>query len=293
MRILRQTVDIWAVLLIVSTGAIQLACYLLATDSWVRTLVMLSLVPACASIVAYNHNHIHLNTFTIAPLNRLLEIVIFLQTGNSPYASTLNHVLGHHATYLRPERDTLNWRRADGAAMTRVEYGIKRALSHYPSCFQIGRETRSLFYRRFLVYLAICLAILTTLVAYKPLAALQLYIVPMALMLFVLKWGAYPHHTGLPVSGDETASRTHTGSFYNWITWNSGYHAAHHFSQALHWSRLPEYHRSQIATRVPRALQGPGWGEASTERVLATPYAEGRSLLSRLAERRTTDEPCD
>ena len=272
MRLLRNPLDGWAVLLIVSTAALQFSPYLVADSPWTRGLVTLLLIAPCISIVSYNHNHIHLNTFTAAPLNRLLELVMFFQTGNSPYASTLKHVLGHHATYLQPERDTLNCRRADGSPMSRNEYGLKKALSHYPSCFRIGRASGSLFYRRFQILLGVCIVTLLVLLASKPLAALQLYVLPMALMLFVLKWGAYPHHTGLPTDDDAAASRTHTGGFYNWLTWNAGYHAAHHFKQALHWSRLPEYHRTELAAKIPQVLQGRGWGEASVERTLRAPH---------------------
>jgi fatty acid desaturase len=39
---------------------------------------------------------------------------------------------------------------------------------------------------------------------------------------------------------------------YNLVTFNSGYHTAHH--AGLHWSRLPEFHR-QLRDRIPAELR--------------------------------------
>lgn len=252
--------DAWAVALIVATFAGQLALYLFVDD--VRWLVagMVGLLPFCTSVVAYNHNHMHVRTFTSPLLNRLLELLIFFETGSSPFSGTLNHIVGHHASYDKPELDTLNWRRRDGQMMGRHEFAFRTALWHYPSCFVLGKDNPR-FRQSFIIYLVLGLGGLGAMLAYRPVPALVAFVVPMALMLYVLKWAAYAHHSGLPYGDDYTASRTHTGRFYNWATWNAGYHAAHHFKQALHWTLLPEYHERELAAQIPAELQGPGWGE--------------------------------
>ncbi|HEV2852180.1 MAG TPA: fatty acid desaturase [Thermoanaerobaculia bacterium] len=38
------------------------------------------------------------------------------------------------------------------------------------------------------------------------------------------------------------------------MTFNSGYHTAHHVKPGLHWSRLPEFHR-QLRDRIPAELR--------------------------------------
>jgi fatty acid desaturase len=252
--------DAWAVLLIVATFAGQLALYLFVDNVWWLVAGAFALVPFCLSVVAYNHNHMHVRTFTNQPLNRLLELLIFLETGSSPFSGTLNHIVGHHASYDQPELDTLNWRRRDGSTMGRHEFAIRCLLWHYPSCFVLGRKNPRLM-TEFLVYLALGGACLAGLLVYRPIPALIVFVAPMLLMLYALKWSAYAHHSDLPYGDDYTASRTHTGQFYNWFTWNAGYHAAHHFKQALHWTLLPEYHQGTLASKIPAELQGPGWGE--------------------------------
>lgn len=252
--------DAWAVLLIVATFVAQMALYLFVDSVGWLVAGTLALVPFCLSVVAYNHNHMHVRTFANQPLNRLLELLIFLQTGSSPFSGTLNHIVGHHASYDKPELDTLNWRRRDGSAMGRHEFAIRCMLWHYPSCFVLGRKNPRLM-TQFLVYLALGGACLAGLLIYRPIPALIVFVAPMLLMLYALKWSAHAHHSGLPYGDDYTASRTHTGRFYNWFTWNAGYHAAHHFKQALHWTLLPEYHQGTLASKIPAELQGPGWGE--------------------------------
>jgi len=252
--------DAWAAALITAIFAGQLGLYLFVDRVWLLVAGTVVLLPFCTSVVAYNHNHMHVRTFTNQPLNRILELLIFFETGSSPFSGTLNHIVGHHASYDKPELDTLNWRRRDGSQMGRHEFAFKTALGHYPSCFTLGK-TNPRFFQAFLVYLVLGLGFVGALVAYRPVPGLITFVVPMLLMLYILKWAAYAHHSGLPYGDDYTASRTHTGRFYNWATWNAGYHAAHHFKQALHWTLLPEYHAQELAAKIPAELQGDGWGE--------------------------------
>jgi fatty acid desaturase len=268
-KILCYPVDAWAVLLVLSILAAQISIYLFVSSPWLALLATVGLFPFCMSVLAYNHNHMHKRTFGYRPLNRLFEMVIFFQTGSSPFSGTLNHVLGHHATYLQPELDTLNWKRRDGSTMSKHEFALKKALWHYPSCFVYGRrkQNKSLFVL-FLVYLVVCLAILAALVAYRPVPGLIAFVLPIVAMLYTLKMGAYNHHSGLAQDDHYTASRTNTSRFYNWATWNAGYHAAHHFKQALHWSELPAYHAT-LAPKIPAELQGEHWGEDALRRKTA------------------------
>jgi fatty acid desaturase len=252
--------DVWAVVLIIATFAGQLGLYLFVDSAGWRVAGVVGLLPCCASVVAYNHNHMHVRTFTSPLLNRLLELVIFFETGSSPFSGTLNHIVGHHASYNTPALDTLSWRRRDGSMMGRHEFALRTALGHYPSCFVLGKN-HPRFRRAFLGYLVLGLGVLGALIAYRPVPALIVFVGPMAVMLYVLKWAAYAHHSGLPCGDDYTASRTHTGRFYNRVTWNAGYHAAHHVKQALHWTLLPEYHARDLAAKIPAELQGNGWGE--------------------------------
>ena len=45
-------------------------------------------------------------------------------------------------------------------------------------------------------------------------------------------------------------SRNITGRFINWLFLNNGLHTAHHLRPAMHWSRLAEFHRLQVAPHM-------------------------------------------
>lgn len=255
--LLKYRVDIWPVLLIVATFAAQASVYLWVDHvGWV-ILAELPLFVCCMSVLAFNHNHIHCHTFKQGWLNRILELMMFFQTGISPFSSTINHILGHHANYFDPSTDTLNWKRPDGSVKTRRQFSIEHALNHYPSCFKFGPQ-KPVIFAKFRFYLVISIVLLALVVIYKPANALVLFVIPMVLLQYMLKWAAYPHHSGVEIGNDFTASRTNIGAIYNKFTWNAGYHLAHHVKQAHHWSLLPELHQS-IADKVPAQLVADDW----------------------------------
>lgn len=248
-RFLNHKIDAWPALLIISTFVLLAVLFLWGTNIYLLIFASILLVPARLSILAYGHNHIHSATFRSPALNRILELMMFLQTGVTPFSSTLNHIYGHHIEYPDPEHDNLSWIRADGRAMGAHEFAFRKMLSHYPSCVKFGQSRRKIL-RQFYTYLALSLLIISTLFIWKPVATLILFIIPMALMLYILKLSASNHHRGLDYDGKYTGTRTRTGRFYNRFTWNAGYHMAHHVKMGLHWSKLPAFHAS-IAHRIP------------------------------------------
>jgi fatty acid desaturase len=65
------------------------------------------------------------------------------------------------------------------------------------------------------------------------------------------------------------------GTLYNWTWMNNGYHAEHHYRPKIHWTKMPELHRT-IATEQ----------KAAAVRVISWPHALG-FLAARPLDRRT------
>ena len=107
--------------------------------------------------------------------------------------------------------------------------------------------------REFLLYSALTLAFVAALVAYKPGAAVFLFILPMVTGLLLTSWVTYDHHAGLETENVFAASYSNVGRVYNLLTGNLGYHAAHHYQQGVHWSKLPQLHE-QIKHQIPPEL---------------------------------------
>ena len=92
-----------------------------------------------------------------------------------------------------------------------------------------------------------------TLIWLAPKQALIIFVLPMPIMLIGLLDNTYQQHQGLDMSGDHCASRNTTSRLYNLISWNLGYHTAHHMHPGVHWSKLPELHET-IRHRIPAHL---------------------------------------
>ena len=252
-KLYRYREDIMPSLIVLGVFAIQLYTFFHIQSLWTVAAVMLGLLSFSAMPGSISHNHHHVPTFRSAWLNRPYEMLLFLETGVLPFAWTLHHNLGHHKDYLDQEKDPANWRLPDGRVMSRVRYDVVGALRIYPEIFRIGRDFPVLF-RRFKVWSIVALALLGTFVLLDPVKALLLFIAPIPVMYLGLMDNTYMQHSDLDTSSELTASRNTTSRLYNFISWNLGYHTAHHMKPNVHWSRLPGVH-ARLAWQIPDGVK--------------------------------------
>lgn len=248
----RQKADVLPSLIVLAVLSIQLVAVALVDD--VSTLLAiatgLTLFSACPGSIS--HNHHHYPTFRRQWQNRIYEVMLFLETGVPPFAWTLHHNLGHHKHYLDPELDPSAWLNKDGSVMNRVKYDLYNAWRVYPEVIRIGKQRPKLL-KRFYLWSAVSLSVLALLMFWKPVAASIIFLLPMPIMLIGLLDNTYQQHQGLDTSSDFTASRNTRNKLYNLISWNLGYHTAHHTKPSVHWSELPKLHDS-LAHRIPDEL---------------------------------------
>ena len=206
-------------------------------------------------IAPLNHHHQHVNTFRSAPLNRLYELVLAVQTGVGPFAWVLHHNLGHHRNYLRQppaeEADESRWARRDGSQMGRVEYTIHLVATHQLDIFRVGRRHPAIL-RQYLWMKLPLWALLGLGLWWNPVGTLLVFVAPAFLTLVHTAWATYEHHAGCSLDGHMEASRNRLHPVYNWLTGNLGYHTAHHQRPTLHWSLLPAHHE-RIAHKIPES----------------------------------------
>ena len=195
-------------------------------------------------------------TFNYALPNRLLEIIFGFQTGITSHAWFLHHVIGHHQHYLDQEKDESRWKRDDGTPMGEMEYAFVVAATGYPRAYSQGYR-KPKHKQIFVSMLLLQLVLLGGLFWYNWVNALFVFLLPMAISLFITAWHTYYHHHGLEAEDDYHASYNIMHKWYNILTGNLGYHTAHHIRGGLHWSKLPEFHAT-IADKIPDELyQGP------------------------------------
>jgi len=201
---------------------------------------------------AWNHHHQHVHTFYQTFLNRLLEIVYTFHTGVTTNTWVLHHNLGHHLNYLDQEKDESGWMKKDGSTMGSLEYTLTIALTAYYRGFLVSKRYPK-YQRSFIGMGVFNLLLMSILLWHNWLNGLIVFLIPMMTVFVGTCYATYKHHSDLHAEDPYLASHNVTNKLYNALTGNLGYHTAHHMKQALHWSKLPEYHRS-MEHKVPANL---------------------------------------
>jgi fatty acid desaturase len=252
MKLFKYPEDRLPVAVAVGLTVLDVAVYLAVRSPWLLVGYWLLMVIPKGVLSAWNHHHQHVPTFRFTVLNRLLELCYALHTGVTTHTWVLHHVLGHHQNFLDQAKDESRWKRADGRKMGVLQYTLEVAVTAYPRAFQVGRSYPT-HQRQFLIFGALTFVLVAALIAYKPLAGVMLFALPMVCSMLYTAWVTYDHHSGLDTDDHFQASYNNLNRWFNRLTGNLGYHTAHHRSGGLHWSRLPALH-AKIADRIPAHL---------------------------------------
>lgn len=255
MQFFRYSEDRIPVLILVSYFAVNLLVYFYVQNIWLLILWTLAGIIPKGWISAWNHHHQHVMTFRQPLLNRLIEIPYTLMTGISTHAWMLHHVVGHHMNYLDQSKDESAWKTPSGRTMGEVEYTFVIAATAYPRAFNVGLRHPKHF-RTFLLMGLVHLSILAAFFYYDWVNALFVWLLPMIISVHMVTWATFDHHSGLDSADHFKASYNIMDKWYNMATLNLGYHTAHHYRQAVHWSKLPELH-ADIAKNIPPELYRP------------------------------------
>jgi len=242
-------------LIIVLLTGLDFFLYFTVESVWVLAAYWLVMIIPKGTIAAWNHHHQHLATFRSKVLNRLIEQVYGLHTGQTTNLWLLHHVLGHHFNYLDQEKDESRWKGRDGRKMGALEYTVFTSLTAHYRAYKVGKAKpmRAKHLRAFYLYGGITALIVLILLAYQPVQALFLFVLPMIGSMLFTAWVTYDHHAGLDTDNEFHASYNTSGVLFNKLTGNLGYHTAHHHRHGMHWSKLPALHE-KIKDKIPTEL---------------------------------------
>lgn len=252
--ILRHSIDVYPVLVTLAAAALHVALFLCVERPLALVAGTVLLLPLRSLSVTIGHNHHHNRTFRSPALNLPYEALIFFQNGMSSYGWALNHNIGHHQKYKNQihgseGQDPYGWLTPDGRILGRFAYAWKTMRRSYGDIWREGRAHPGLR-RRWLLATAVYLSLLVAMLIARPAATLIVVVAPIPLLMFALSWVSWAHHVGLDAADDYAASYTYEGRLANLLSFNHGYHLAHHVKPGLHWSLLPAFHAS-IRHRVP------------------------------------------
>ena len=212
------------------------------------------LLPATCLLVfeacVIKHNHIHCRTFASRGWNRAFELLLGICTGQATASIIPVHNERHHAQnnteedYVRStlvsfRRNWLNLLVFPFAVVALVRRNKRKDIARW-------RSEKPAMYRR--------------------IRQERLVVMLPAVLLLVSNWHATLIYIGLPwVFGQwgivtinllqhqhcehsslYDHSRNITGRFINWLFLNNGFHTAHHLCPAMHWRRLPAFHRQLV-----------------------------------------------
>lgn len=202
-----------------------------------------------ANICAWNHHHQHYKTFKKSFYNWILEIIYAFHTGITSNMWVLHHNFGHHLNYLDQEKDESRWKDKKGNKFSALRYTLNVTFTSYWRAFRVGKKHLQIR-KTFIIMLILMFVFLVTLIYFRPIQAILIFILPMITALLLTSYATYSHHTDLDLEDHLHASRNIESKWYNKLTGNLGYHTAHHLRFGLHWSKLPEIHK-EIRAKIP------------------------------------------
>jgi beta-carotene hydroxylase len=233
------------------------ALYIAHWISGAHWLVLPCAVLAISACVT-KHNHIHAPIFRPPVLNRGLNVWLALLTGTSTTGIRLAHNQRHHRSNQSPEdfvRCSLVQRRsALMALVTFFPLVVAQTWRHArtDSTMLRRRSTRLHDLRRLERTAIWILAATAVILDWQQ--SLWVFAMPWLVGQWFLITINLLQHDGLDPRDELLESRNVIGSWSNWLFLNNGYHTAHHFHPALHWSLLPGYHWQKLAPKLPADL---------------------------------------
>jgi type IV secretory pathway TrbD component len=206
---------------------------------WLVSTAMRSIAPV------HQHCHAHYSVFRNGPLDAAYDVVLMLAAGNTTAVWELQHVRGHHQTYLARTEDPANNDRFGGG---RLAFTILGDAMSILDSWRIGARAPRLR-RRLVRQVGLQVMTLIVMMAIDPWLATLFVVVPWLLLRWAVFWFSFAQHDTVPMTDVYSGSVTHFG-FTNRLYLNVGHHTAHHEKPTLHWSLL-RARTAQIIERIP------------------------------------------
>jgi len=253
----RKKVDYYLILVILLVFVIDLVVFLFSPNIVIPIVWAIASLNVKGLICSWNHHHQHCKFLINSWANRVLELIMGLQTGAVGEAWVLHHTLGHHINYLDQSKDESAWKDSRGELMPHLEYTFKVGMMAYPNALKVGERYPQ--YRNKLIQNLFLTALVLGLLAWiNWVNMLIVFLIPMIVLLFLTVHVTYYHHAGLDQQDPYQATYNVTDRWYNFFMCNLGYHTAHHIQCGRHWSELPTFH-AEIQHKIPAHLyQDPG-----------------------------------
>lgn len=202
-----------------------------------------------------NHNHRHCGMFNSPTLNRWADRMISLILLSPSTRLHAIHMFNHHTHYRSSEKDWASYKLAtkhSSGFLRSLEYlknSSREMFKNRPTLNLPEELRRNQKVERVLIFIYV-----GTLLFINPLMTL-LWLIPSCVIgLFLLLLANLVNHDRCDLESEFNHSRNFQSRIENWFFCNNGYHTAHHLKPAMHWSKYPEFHKSELHEKVDSKL---------------------------------------
>lgn len=251
----RYRIDVFSVLTVVATFALQLAGYFFA---WPWYLIII-LPIAIRGLHLVEHNHAHLKIFRQNLLNQVLDWIFFISNGVPVECYEMHHVHNHHRFAQEYSDEHRDWSstfafentRYPDKPMGRLYYCLTYAPLAWLHCWiEVLRRPGTRMFKRFIISFTLCMGISITLVILNPVQYALWFGFPWALAYIGMANANYDHHRDCKHTTPYNSARDNLSYTFRSFGFNIGYHIEHHMKPTLHWSLLPDLHE-RIKEQIP------------------------------------------
>jgi fatty acid desaturase len=225
----------------------------------------------CAGVFSHNQNHCP--TFKSRGMNAFYAAWLSVFYGFPTFAWIPTHNLNHHKYVNKAGDATITWRYSKRHTwfIASTYYFVSAYWQAAPvgEYIRKAREGNRRLYRQIqLQYVtvfgghALLLALAIAVRGWRvgPVAYAFGFMIPALFAAWSMIFINYIQHVHTDPWSDHNHSRNFCSLLGNWLVFNNGYHAAHHESAGLHWSKLPEAHAKIAHLIHPDLNQGSIFG---------------------------------
>jgi beta-carotene hydroxylase len=210
----------------------------------------------CAGVLS--HNHVHTPVFRERQLNRLYSSWLSFFYGCPNFAWIPTHLQNHHRYQNGPGDNTSTARYSSvNTLWAALSYPTRSTAWQWPEVKAYALRTRvhggSAYHDVLMQTVAVLFghtALLACVTYFRGTAGgtalFVCFTLPALLAPSWMMFTNYLQHVECDASSPDNHSRNFVNRFFNWLTFDNGYHTVHHETPGLHWSLLHRAHQARV-----------------------------------------------
>ena len=204
------------------------------------------------------HNHMHRPLFRGHGWNGIFQLILMFGSGQPPTGIITAHNERHHVhpdselDFVRTGLVRFRWNVVN--LLVFPFFSVAAMIREKPNDLEHWKTARPRLYRQALLERFVFYSIMVSLLALDLRATLLFLVLPWLAAQFMLVGVNLLQHQDCDIDSEYDHSRNVTGALVNWILLNNGFHTAHHLRPAMHWSLLPDFHRSHVVPQMDPTL---------------------------------------